>query len=160
MKKFLKILFRSSRSAPGHSSPPIRCNRVGRPPRQLPPRLPRPRSDCVGGRRRVGMTSLSGAVDWAGSGGAAQASLCPSALCTMSVSCLIARRSAAADLLTSWVTISSRLVTRRRRPSSVTMTFSSSAWATKVARFFEPFGRPLGLPERPFWKPAWRGGLP
>jgi len=35
-------------------------------------------------------------------------------------------------------------------PSSLTTTFSSSARATKVARFFEPFGRPFGLPERPF----------
>jgi hypothetical protein len=78
---------------------------------------------------------------------------------TMSVSCLIARKSADADLLTSCLMTSSRLVIRRRCPSSVRLTFSSSASPSNVAKFFEPFGRPFGLPDLPFWKPAWRGGL-
>ena len=46
---------------------------------------------------------------------------------TMSVNRLIARRSADADLLTSCLITSSRLVIRRRRPFSVRLTFSSSA---------------------------------
>jgi hypothetical protein len=65
---------------------------------------------CGGGRRfgrdltvnratNSSTTSLSGAVNFAGSGGAGEAPVRPSTPWTMSVNCLIARRSADADLL-------------------------------------------------------------
>jgi hypothetical protein len=45
------------------------------------------------------------------------------------------------------------------RPSSVIVTGSFSASFSRVVRFFEPGGRPRGLPDWPFLKPAPRGGL-
>jgi len=54
------------------------------------------------------------------------------------------RASAEADLLTSCLMTASRLVILRRRPFSVTVTVSLSASFSKVVRFFEPGGRPLG----------------
>jgi hypothetical protein len=54
----------------------------------------------------------------------------------------------------------SRLVILRRRPFSVIVTVSFSASFSRVVRFFEPGGRPRGLPDWPFLKPALRGGLP
>jgi hypothetical protein len=47
-----------------------------------------------------------------------------------------------------------------RRPFSVIVTGSFSAPFSKVVRFFEPGGRPRGLRDWPFLKPALRGGLP
>jgi hypothetical protein len=59
-------------------------------------------------------------------------------------------------LLTSCLITASRLVILRRRPFSVIVTVSFSS----VVRFLEPGGRPRGLPDWPFLKPAPRGGLP
>ena len=53
----------------------------------------------------------------------------------MSISILVARSSAAADLLTSWAITASRLVICRRLPFSVTVTFSLSAAAKSAGRF-------------------------
>jgi hypothetical protein len=71
----------------------------------------------------------------------------------------VAFRSAEADLLTSWVTIASRLVILRRPPFSVTITRSFSASLSSVFRFLAPGDRPRGLPDRPFVKRVWPGGL-
>jgi hypothetical protein len=76
---------------------------------------------------------------------------------SMSISILVVRNSAEADLLTSWAMTASRLVTCRRLPFSVTVTFSLSAAANSAARFFA--GRPRGLPDWPFLKRVWMGGL-
>src|SRR5438477_988200 len=71
---------------------------------------------------------------------------------TMSRRILIARKSAEAERLTSWVTIASRLVILRRPPFSLTMTNSLSASLSSVFRFLAPGGRPRGLPDWSFVK--------
>src|SRR5260370_15231252 len=45
-----------------------------------------------------------------------------------------------------------------RWPPSCTITGSSSASLRSLWRDFEPFGRPLGLPERPGLKRVFNGG--
>jgi hypothetical protein len=57
-----------------------------------------------------------------------------------SISILMARRSAEADLLTSWVITASFFVTCLRFPSTGAVTFSLSAAAKSAARFC--LGRP------------------
>jgi hypothetical protein len=42
----------------------------------------------------------------------------------------------------------------------VIVTVSFSASFSSVVRFFEPGGRPCGLPDWPFLKPKPRGGFP
>jgi hypothetical protein len=44
--------------------------------------------------------------------------------------------------------------------AKVTMTGSFSASFSSVFRFLVPGDRPLGLPDWPFLKRVWRGGLP
>src|ERR1700680_140216 len=78
----------------------------------------------------------------------------------MSSRILIARRSALAERLTSCVMIASRLVTLRRPSFSATITRLLSASVSRAGRFFDSRGRPRGLPDRPFSKRVWRGGLP
>jgi len=48
----------------------------------------------------------------------------------------------------------------RRLPFSVTVTFSESAAAITALMPREPFGRPEGLPERPFLNCVSMGGRP
>ena len=72
----------------------------------------------------------------------------------------MARKSAVAERLTSWVRIASRLVSLRRPPFSVTLMVSFSASFKSVFRFFAPHGRPRGLPDWPLVKRVLRGGLP
>src|SRR5215831_11299726 len=72
----------------------------------------------------------------------------------------IALKSALAERLTSWVMIASRLLTLRRPPWSVTTTSSLSALMSRVFIFLTPGGRPRGLPDWPFAKRLWCGGLP
>jgi hypothetical protein len=62
----------------------------------------------------------------------------------------VAFRSAEADLLTSWVTIASRLVIFLRHPFSTTVTQPFRAALSRVDMFLLPRGRPFGLPDRPF----------
>src|SRR5689334_8563307 len=71
---------------------------------------------------------------------------------TRSSRILMARQSALAARLTSWVMIASRLVILRRPPFSATSTRSLSASPSRVERFFDPLDRPRGLPDRPFRK--------
>jgi hypothetical protein len=105
------------------------------------------------------MASLSGAVDWAGFGGRGTGiAVLLGAL--HDVGQLFDRAQIGRCRFVDQLGDHQIALGDPRRPSSVTMTFSSRAWAIKVARFFGPFGRPLGLPERPFWNPWWRGGLP
>src|SRR5207237_4577710 len=78
----------------------------------------------------------------------------------MSSRILIARKSAVADRLTSWVMMAWRLLTLRRPPLSVTTTGSFSASLSSVRRFLAPAGRPRGLPDWPWAKRVCRGGLP
>jgi len=54
----------------------------------------------------------------------------------------------------------SSLVMVRRLPFSVTVTFSESAAAITALMPREPFGRPEGLPERPFLNCVSMGGRP
>jgi hypothetical protein len=75
----------------------------------------------------------------------------------MSRRILIARKSAEAERLTSWVTIASRLVILGRPPFSLTVTNSLSASLSSVFRFFAPGDRPRGLPDWPLVKRVWRG---
>src|SRR5438874_1257342 len=86
-------------------------------------------------------------------------SVWPSISRTMSRRILIARKSAEAERLTSWVTIALRLVILRRSPFSVTMTNSFSASLSSVFRFLAPGDRPRGLPDWPFVKRVWCDGL-
>jgi len=72
---------------------------------------------------------------------------------------LIARQSAVAERLTSWVMIASRLVILRRPPLSLTITHAFSASLSSVFRFLAPGDRPRGLLDRPFVKRVWPGGL-
>ena len=74
------------------------------------------------------------------------------------ITLLVARRSALADLSTICVTIASRLVSLRRRPSIVTTTVSFSASASNAGRLLTL--RPPGLPGCPFWKRVCSGGRP
>ena len=77
---------------------------------------------------------------------------------SMSISILVALRSASADLSTSWATIASRLLIRRGRPSLSTVTGSFNAASNSAGRSF--LRGPLGLPDRPFRKRVCSGGLP
>jgi hypothetical protein len=87
-------------------------------------------------------------------GGGAMPAFCSMSF-SMSISILVARKSAPADLLTSWAMTASRLVILRHRPFVVTTTdsFSASARSTGSAsarsagRFFAL--RPRGLPDWP-----------
>ena len=76
----------------------------------------------------------------------------------MSISILVARKSALADLSTIWVMIASRLVILRRRPLVVTWTVSSSAAASSAGRVLAL--RPPGLPDWPFLKRVCSCRLP
>src|SRR4029077_16892238 len=87
-------------------------------------------------------------------------SVCPSISRTKSKRILIARKSAVAERLTSWVMIAWRLVTLRRPPFSVAITVSFSASGGRVLRFLAPVVRPRGLPDWPLTKRVCRGGLP
>src|SRR5262249_34388929 len=60
---------------------------------------------------------------------------------------------------TSCAMTTSRLVRCRRAPSSTTVMGVSSASSSNVARFFEPRGRPRGLPLFPFLKRVAVGGF-
>ena len=80
------------------------------------------------------MTSSSAAVNGAGSGGGATPAFF-SASFSVSISILVARKSAPADLLTSCLATASRLVISRRSPSMVTTTFSLSASISMPAGF-------------------------
>jgi len=65
---------------------------------------------------------------------------------SISISIFVARSSAEADLLTSWAITASRLVTCRRLPFSVTVTFSLSAAASSARQVFRrPSARVAGL---------------
>src|SRR3984893_7624573 len=86
-------------------------------------------------------------------------SVCPSISRTKSRRILIARQSAVAERLTSWVMIASRLVILRLPPLSLTITQTFSASLSSVFRFLAPGDRPRGLPDRPFVKRVWPGGL-
>ena len=86
-------------------------------------------------------------------GGAASLALCSTSF-IMSISILVARRSALADLSTICVTIASRLVIVRRCPSIVTTTVSFSASASNAGRLLvlRPRQRlTFEAPERPFY---------
>jgi adenylate cyclase len=72
----------------------------------------------------------------------------------------VARGSALADRLTSCLMIARSLLIFRRPPFSATTTGSFSSSLSRVERFFDPLGRPHGLPDRPVLKRVWRGGLP
>ena len=67
---------------------------------------------------------------------------------SISISILVARRSALADLSITCVTIASRLVILRRRPSIVTRVRSFRASAKSAGRLLAL--RPPGLPDWPF----------
>src|SRR5215472_6534900 len=104
-------------------------------------RLERPRQTTIDqvGRGESGtgkydpLTVDGGIVERRFCGGSAFFSISRS----MSISILVARNSAAADLLTSWAITASRLVTWRRLPFSVTVTFSLSAAANNAGRFLQ-----------------------
>ena len=72
---------------------------------------------------------------------------------------LVACASAIANLLASCLRPSSRFEIVRRRPSSVTTTGSFNASFSRVEKFFEPRGRPRGLPDWPFLKRVCKGGF-
>jgi len=72
---------------------------------------------------------------------------------------LVTCASAIANLLASCLTPSCRFVILRLLPFSVMTTGSFSASSSRVERFFEPLGRPRGLPEWPFLKRVCSGGL-
>jgi hypothetical protein len=75
----------------------------------------------------------------------------------VSISILVARRSALADLSTIWVTIASRLVIVRRRPSIVTTTVSFSASASSAGRALRRGVRRQGSAPRGAGVPVERG---
>ncbi len=128
------------------------------PARSLPPERPlwraavrglrgRRRSGRVGEARRVGAGDFGAVltpqpgdevlqdrrVSAAASGGGATFL---SMSFGMSISILVALRSASADLSTSWATIASRLLIRRRRPSLSTVTGSFNAASNSAGRSF------------------------
>jgi hypothetical protein len=82
----------------------------------------------------------------------------PKERCDSATSILVARRSAAADLLTSCVPTASRLVISRRSPSMLAVTGSLSASIKSAGRFFG-YG-PRALPDYPFLKRVCTGGSP
>jgi hypothetical protein len=71
-----------------------------------------------------------------------------------------ARRSPWIDLFATCITVASAFVTVRVPRELLMRTFCRDSLRTIVARFFEPLGRPLGLPDRPFWNRPSLGGLP
>jgi len=101
--------------------------------------------------------SLSAPKDGRSAGAAAAASRSRS--CIRPSRILVACASAIANLLASCRTPSSRFEILRRLPSSVTTTGSFNASVSKVERFFEPLGRPRGLPDWPFRKRVCNGGF-
>jgi hypothetical protein len=68
--------------------------------------------------------------------------------------------SPAAALFTSCFDIASSLVMVLRRPPSFTVTASCALFSSTVAKFFESFTRPAGLPDFPFLKRLCRGVQP
>src|SRR5215471_14061999 len=103
-------------------------------------------------------TFSSASVNSALSGDAG--SVCRSVSHAKSSSIFIARKSAVAARLTSWVTMAWRLLTLRRPPFSATRTRLLSASSSSVVKLFAPGGRPPGLPDWPLAKRVCRGGLP
>ena len=122
----------------------------------LPPSRPPFLAGSAGAtaRRTAAPPPLSAAANRRDSGGgAASPALCSTSF-IMSISILVARRSADADLSTIWLTIASRLVSLRRSPSIVTTTVSFSASANSAGRLLALRPRQrltFEAPEGPFY---------
>src|SRR5215469_5527509 len=67
--------------------------------------------------------------------------------------------SPAAALFMSCMALASNLVISRVMPLSVTLTFCRPTSWKIVAKFFDPFGRPFGLPDCPFRNCRLFGGF-